>query len=348
MKISYWEFLLRNDLWVPHRFKKVPGQHPMITLNELGKKYQSAGKNGLCRLQDPEDPDGVFLFPPEISMVMTEFYSGKRLVYKIARHFGEQLAKVNLNLSVTILRETDGFVWIEFPDNLRYRLSYSDGEFYSQGALVWVVTKDGGPDAFEFTITRTGEEIQAYIYVMSPLFDRDGNPTMQFDSLKIAVPKGASSVEQSVIAALSNHLGNYNDKGEFDPDVINFGKSDFGSSNARIINVDTSSHYYFYLLKCLIYIQSGDPDLRKYRPPKIESKNPKKIRSFYRKHHDNSLIPMILVGYDFKKPVVYQVGETSVTGHFRWQPYGEGRTKVKLIWIDEHLRHYKTEPTKED
>mgnify|MGYP000533243118 CR=1 FL=1 len=50
---------------------------------------------------------------------------------------------------------------------------------------------------------------------------------------------------------------------------------------------------------------------------------------------------MTFVGYDWKKPRVFGVESTTVTGHFRWQPYGPGRTQVKLIWISQHERHFK-------
>ena len=49
----------------------------------------------------------------------------------------------------------------------------------------------------------------------------------------------------------------------------------------------------------------------------------------------------IIVGKDFhgKK---FTVDDAAVSGHWRWQPCGVGHTQVKLIYIEPHIRHYKT------
>lgn len=53
----------------------------------------------------------------------------------------------------------------------------------------------------------------------------------------------------------------------------------------------------------------------------------------------------LLVGYGWMKMRRQLINETSVSGHFRWQPHGPNLSKVKLIWINEHLRKYNTEDT---
>jgi hypothetical protein len=94
----------------------------------------------------------------------------------------------------------------------------------------------------------------------------------------------------------------------------------------------------------MVYLGSGDPDLREFRAPRPTTQNPKKLKRWFKEHENKSLVDMTLVGFTWKKPRIYQVGETLVTGHPRWQPWGPGKTKVKLIWIEPHVRHYGVKP----
>jgi hypothetical protein len=48
-----------------------------------------------------------------------------------------------------------------------------------------------------------------------------------------------------------------------------------------------------------------------------------------------------LVGYNMKLPRTYTVDSTIVSGHFRWQPHGPGRSLLKHIYIEPHPRNYK-------
>lgn len=112
--------------------------------------------------------------------------------------------------------------------------------------------------------------------------------------------------------------------------LIDF-REDFGVTN-KVIK---------FTFKCLLYLNSGNPDLREYRAPRIPlTRDKKKLRRFEKEMAEQSTIPMTLVGFDFKKPKIYTVGSAHVMGHFRWQPYGERLSKLKLIWIDPHIRHY--------
>ena len=82
------------------------------------------------------------------------------------------------------------------------------------------------------------------------------------------------------------------------------------------------------VMNALLYLHSGTPDLREYKVPQAS----RRIRDDHIRRYGKE--PCILVGYDWKKPRL----EHSVRGHWRWQPYGEKLSKVKLIWIDAHNR----------
>ena len=93
-----------------------------------------------------------------------------------------------------------------------------------------------------------------------------------------------------------------------------------------------------FICNVLMYLKSGNPDLREYRP---KHKKSFKIKGKSYGAADKNDIFSILVGFDYKKPKLYSVDNTQVSGHFRWQPYGEAYSKIKLIWIDSHIRTFK-------
>ena len=94
-----------------------------------------------------------------------------------------------------------------------------------------------------------------------------------------------------------------------------------------------------FIFNSIIYINSGEPDLRlfKHRKPPATNKK-KRLRLFEKNNPEHDVI---MVGLDFMKPKQYAVGSTMVKLHTRWQPYGPGLSKVKLIWIEPHERHFK-------
>lgn len=105
---------------------------------------------------------------------------------------------------------------------------------------------------------------------------------------------------------------------------------------------ESGSKMFAWLFNALVYLQSGDPDLRELTPHVDDKTKGRRERDRARQLNENkATLPVILVGYDWKKPKRFLVDQTSVAGHFRWQPCGEKFSQVKLIWIDEHLRTYK-------
>jgi len=120
-----------------------------------------------------------------------------------------------------------------------------------------------------------------------------------------------------------------------DNKVIEDIPSEFKNLTSDHSTVDLKE-FLLYCLKCIMYIHSAEPELKTVPAAKCTKKNPSKLRKFYK---DNCPYNIINVGYAFHG-VTYNVDEVTVTGHFRLQPCGVGRTEVKLIWIDEHLRHY--------
>jgi len=94
-----------------------------------------------------------------------------------------------------------------------------------------------------------------------------------------------------------------------------------------------------YITNIILYLNSGDPDLRELKKPNIP-KNTKNIKKFHKKNKQKTLLDIIDVGFNYMKGIIYRVSATVVRGHFRWQPFGPGREQIKLIWINEHPRHF--------
>ena len=92
-----------------------------------------------------------------------------------------------------------------------------------------------------------------------------------------------------------------------------------------------------YTMKCLVYVESGEPDLESQAGHKILTRNPKKAR---RQAENRCPFDIVRVGYSFYKGITRHVADTRVSGHFRWQPWGPGLTRIKLIWINEHVRTF--------
>lgn len=88
-------------------------------------------------------------------------------------------------------------------------------------------------------------------------------------------------------------------------------------------------------LNTIAYIDSGNPDLRHLRKPRRKEKQIKMGTSFDSLDFPNGVT---LVGFDFKKKRIIREGEIPVSGHFRWQPCGKGRSKVELIFIEPYIK----------
>ena len=93
------------------------------------------------------------------------------------------------------------------------------------------------------------------------------------------------------------------------------------------------------ILNCAIYANSQDPDIELMRPLKTYSKKDLETMPSLKKENLCTL-PVRLLNWEYHTGRQYSIGEGSVTGHWRWQPCGPEKKDVKLIWIDEHVRHY--------
>jgi hypothetical protein len=89
------------------------------------------------------------------------------------------------------------------------------------------------------------------------------------------------------------------------------------------------------LVNIALYLNYGSDDLvSKIQPIRITKDRPNMPKHLRHKYEFNS----IMVGFNYKKPKRYYVDGCEVSGHFRWQPHGEGRSKIKLIFIEPYTK----------
>jgi hypothetical protein len=92
-----------------------------------------------------------------------------------------------------------------------------------------------------------------------------------------------------------------------------------------------------YIAKCILYIQSGEPDLTIEKAVLPKSKQYHKIKYHYETY---SPFDIVKVGYGFHEKMRH-TESWEVSGHFRWQRYGQEFSLIKLIWIDAYEKSWK-------
>lgn len=152
--------------------------------------------------------------------------------------------------------------------------------------------------------------------------------------------KGLNPKGDPVICLLVPKAKEINEPDYFQHLVFNFDGNPENDLDSMIENKEIGDEWpvvVSYILKCLLYISSAEPDLSPNRYHKIKTENHKKIN---RQLQDECILDLVQVGYSFHGKHRY-VESTTRRAHPRWQPYGPGREKVKLIWIDETEVNYK-------
>ena len=304
MKKLHFEQVLELFPMFNAEFPKDPAKlkYPLATLTALGHLMKENFPNGVL------SSDRKQVLTTHFASYWAYFGMQGKPIYKMAHEFSKELAKVKLDIAVTNIPYNIGIFCVEFPDGIRFNMGPSDdggGDLYAHCAYIF--TSDEKSMA-----ATTGREAVRYVQFTIPLYDEDGKLTYQIQEFGIPI----TSLDQTFAEAVTECCK---------------------YSTVPLNNMD----FVNFCFNSLVYINSGDPDLRHTRAasPPCTGKA-KKLRLWAR---NNCLLDVTHVGFNFKKPVTYSVDQTTVMGHFRWQPHGEGRKHVKLIWIQSHSRTYNKE-----
>lgn len=92
------------------------------------------------------------------------------------------------------------------------------------------------------------------------------------------------------------------------------------------------------IINTIIYTNTKDPEIESLKPLRLYQRKELSKISQDRKEMIHT-IPIQLINWSFHGRS-YSKEQTTVSPHFRWQPCGVGRSEVKLVWIDEHVRTY--------
>lgn len=234
-------------------------------------------------------------------MLLKKFSQAGHPSYIIAQEFFDTMASVNLNLSPEHIPVTNSAIFIQLPK--LYALS-KPGEFVG-GYFVGVFSLPN-------VINMEGKSHQKALYSTAYILDRNGR--VQGDQLSSIL--GFYEGDTIQCAWERYH------RESTDPDA-------------------TQHHMTAQLLKLMIYIHSGDPDLRYLQKPKGPGDRKAQVKEFGHFYNES----VFHVGFEWKKSRIFSVDSTRVRGHWRWQPYGPGRQRVKLTFVEEHERHYNSEKT---
>ena len=232
-------------------------------------------------------------------------------IYRIAEKFGKHLEKTNLDVPCSLLQFDVGTSFcLEFP------FMFKIGDDYHRNALVTIGPAANKEDADHGLKTIKASDAWRLadrgIAILFPDYDEKGKLKGNNSYFVLRLESGTTIGDS----------------------VLNI------SANQNKIISDEEKRLVAFVAKCLLYIKSGDPDLVNedgYFPKTLKRK---KILASLR-----NFCPFDVtnVGYSFNK-TIFHIDSTNVVGFFRWQRYGPEFSLVKLIWINEHVRHFnKTE-----
>jgi len=247
-------------------------------------------------------------------LFLTEYLKGRSHVYHIAENFGAHLNKTPIDIPTSLLPNKVGKPYLlEFPDSVKFK----DGKNSWRHVIVsFGVSQDGTLPMFiedpeEIRRIEESSDKPRTLQIVAPDFDLEGRNTEIASVMCMELLPG-----ESISASIDHFIANY--------DLVLFPRE-----------------MLHFIAKCLLYIESGDPDLKMVRPD-IKTTNPKKLRAYAKKE---CLVDHMVVGYGFHGRE-YRVAEGPRVGHFRWQRFGPGMQQVKLIWINETTVRYGLGKTK--
>ena len=279
-----------------------------LPLNErLDTLHANVAEGLLISLNDDNYTQNGSYGPSHMFGFLTSYMKHKAKIHCIADKFGSHLDKTKLDLPTSIIPYEDGkYHFIEFP----HQFHDEKTDDYHHNVIVYMGVKlELDLPGLEKPIILTLRGCDKGLVFIFPDYNKDKSPKNTQTFLRLD-PTADSTIEKIIEHHITHGLN----------------------------STEHLKRLVAFTLKCLLYINSGDPDLENENHKPISTKNPKKQR----RHIKNErLVDIIKVGYGMHKRHFYVDGG-DVVGHYRWQPYGPGRTQVKLIWINEHTRKYGT------
>jgi hypothetical protein len=244
------------------------------------------------------------------------FYTSSRKIYKIAEEFGKELLKIEPKIDEKYLSNTLEPILIEFPDGVSFPVKdYPDMSYKSVVVMMREINKEARvtlDKIFDGALLE-GEEVITSRQLLIALLPYNKDGTLDEYGLpkfyRIDFKEGSDIKEE-----ISKYLDQFDGKNQ---------------------------ELFSYIVNAMIYINSGNPDLREYKAPKKPENFKQRERQWVKQNKDKVMVDMTLLGFSYKKATIFGMEKTTVSGHFRWQPYDVGLSKVKLIWIESYEKMFK-------
>lgn len=228
-------------------------------------------------------------------------------IYRVSERFGVHLRKTKIDIPSTLLKSQNEYCFfLEFP--FSFPAPRRENGPLADGSVSSCIVQWLPGEKLPRLCTSAGESVLCMLFPSQTLY-----PSIQITMSSRLVLPDSMTISEAINESCKWRGLSVADQAAYS-DMVDFA------------------------VKSALYIKSGDPDLQPEIAPKYPTtKKAKKLKAFARNH---CLFDVINVGYSYHNRL-YHVDGTQVSGHFRWQPYGPGMTKVKLIWIEEHERKYK-------
>lgn len=232
-------------------------------------------------------------------------------IYALSKDFTHALSKLSRNIPVDILPKRF-FCYLSFPDGslLHSGMSVS-------GAYVWLSRKDEMP--------------------FGTIEIKDLTP----DSYYLVVALIAESQEDFSTLSTRIDARNIDEIYENIPLLGNNEGKEIQTDNSDKLDLENRRKMFRVIINSILYISSQDPEIEKLRPIREYTHSQ---RSKLRKNNSKlnlCELPVRLLNWSYHGRI-YTTDSSFVDTHLRWQRCGEKLSKVKLIWVKEHERHYET------
>ncbi len=94
------------------------------------------------------------------------------------------------------------------------------------------------------------------------------------------------------------------------------------------------------LINATLYASSDEPEVCRLQPISQYSNKKRKEMMLTLPAENGCTVPITLLNYAYKHGVQHTMDSTVVQTHMRWQRCGEAYSKIKLVWVKEHERHF--------
>jgi hypothetical protein len=291
--------------------------HPEVVLNRRGERFRRmAYAEGMAGIElDSSYPRLPISTPISERVILEHLYFCKRFVERraptfwITESFLDALKHIDHEIPMALL--PDSFLaYFAFPPG-----TMSDGKEEVEGAYVYL----GNEPQFTQAALLPGEKVfWAYTIKASP-----PPKVWSFGKLYTELETGKK---------FSELLAQLNFVGENSVSSLSFQKAPL-----------VVEELYRVVLNATLYLHSENPSLEPMRAHGSSGLSQTQARKLKQKAGGKlnlTTIPITLIHFNDQRVRNYSMDATQVRGHFRWQRCGEHLFRVKLIWIDEHERHF--------